>query len=269
MADKLEQWIEWGHKVALGVCSDETQHALRSYLRKIAGKLPQGVDAWQEFETYVLVPRKRSGKVYKNWLFGEVAKKSDQGCTEEHILNGLRKGVAKSLRTALREADVRKRAGVSSRVLLRGDLPAEERPSEEESVWITSAPDSASQAADRELDALAPVLAEPIFERLKHHHRVALAVRSRRRVPLYHPVVLQVARRKNAVVSDSVHQVREIIRQEITRLFPRADRQELGYLDAKVSCALVLRCYQWTKSEISCQPLFTIEGYNEDDANGC
>lgn len=201
MHTRTEHWQRWARKCALGLCPDDTRHALQSFiasrfqhyrdtyaLHMTSGRtaaMPVAPhEAWHGFETWLRLRNTRQGKVYKLWLLAHA------GLPETPDLSRLESAASLMVRDVVRD---NLRREFSPPFMVSMDAPLERRTDDAGpslADLIPAAPTEAAEHAD--LQHLAAAETQSVLRGLARRHRLALLARELG-LPLSHPAVLRVA----------------------------------------------------------------------------
>ncbi|NLF17966.1 MAG: hypothetical protein GX595_12060 [Lentisphaerae bacterium] len=270
----VAHWAEWKARCAAGLCSAEAQASFAKLgrglmekhqtkvgaigrdhepLRRLLDSTAPALSAWHLLETFAIVPRSQSAKIYKDYILQSGLR------TPSDPAAGCRKAASIVMRSALREFARREcpdlgmvslqspvEGGGESAATLEQLLPAEEAfflPGEEDDLG-------------RHADALAPV----VFDSLAVRERVALLATALGISTLADPRVVRAAGCPFQRLYEARKAIRRAIDRAIAARFPSDDEDPdaLELLAHRTAQALVPLVFSWGKSEESCAPLFSM-----------
>jgi hypothetical protein len=236
---KLDAWVEWRKRCALGLCRDETKAALQAWAKTLAfrmwsGTLTDQIDwAWHLFETQFILTGTARKNTPKVMMFAAAA----AAPSDMARLGVLEEYAKKVLFSALRDCAVKETwgrrdatKGFQKLTVLRPDAPG--APSLEELLpdphFRGVHPDSAAAHAD--LDQIAFNEAANWFNSLADRERVALGAFFSER-SLAHPKVIELAGcEKSQVYKAKDHAVRPFVVALLAKYSSGNDRETMREL---------------------------------------
>jgi hypothetical protein len=268
----VAHWAEWKEKCAAGLCSAEAQAAFRClgrtyyewHRRKLGAVHRDGAtivggecgddspDAWHILETYAIVPRPKSAKLYKDYILSSAILSKDNPAAACQTAAGL------VMRSALREYALRECADTRADSLYepRGDGVALI------DVLLPEADGAFGPGEEQELRVLAGEMAPGVFDGLNQRQRVFLLATVLGVSSLADPRVSTAAGCSYQRLYEAKTTIRDAIIRAIGARFP-ADSEDpsaitlLGEMISRALCPLTLA---WGKAEKTCAPLFTLAG---------
>ena len=207
---RLESFLEWKARCAMGLCSVAVQGELcefgglhfARYVRRYAhrtntpceGSILAGRDAWHLYETYLTVRSNREGKRYKDWLFDRCV---GMGESEVEAVVG---GAVLLMRDVVRD-HLRRECAPARMLSLQSPLGSPEESGLTLEDMLPGNIDPVDEVAGRELERLASMHAEELMARMELRDKVAVLAKNLG-LSLAHPAVEKAAGCRKSVLNE-------------------------------------------------------------------
>jgi len=263
----LFAFLEWRRRCALAACSAPSAARLRefavtrfdAFCRRYApfpaARVPHPLtpaagDCWHLFETHLTVDETRAGKRYKQWLF-EAARAGD-GPPLARLTGGAALLMRDVVRTWLAREGPRPRTD-SLQAPLGADVAGARLTLED---LLPGESDPADEAAQRDLERCAAVIAERGWPDLDRRERIVLAARECGRT-LSDPAVERAAECRKSMLYAAFRAVLARLAAQLRRDCRGEAPSALAALARLALAELSRRAFHWAKSEKSCTALFS------------
>jgi hypothetical protein len=260
---KLEHWLEWGERCALGRCAEHTRDRLTSFARhrfalflrvfspltsisRDEVEVPAGRDAWHLFETHAVARSLGTGKVFKRWIFGRMGK------DPETWYDSVSSGATLILRNVVREYAVRELPRERT-ISLESQLDAGyEFASGDE--LLPSVPGVEAEVHLHDLDEIARTLEQEVFDLSTPRERIALVAKSTG-ISLDHPLVNKAAGCGRTALGETYRNYVLSIGGMLRNRYPDDEPETLMLLSMQLLERIKKITFLWFEAENVCPEL--------------
>lgn len=267
----LEHWMEWKRRCALGLCSRDTQAALRrfahvrfrTFLRRYAYRsnvspeaiaVPPPRDTWHLLETRCQITNTRRGKRYKDWL---LARTRGAGRAPLAVIEG---GATLILRDAVR-AYITRELPARDTVSLNTPVAGTDGALTIEHL-LTAAGDPSEETSRREYERLATRSGEHAFRETTRRERLVILAKQLA-ISLAHPAIEQMAGCRKSMLHAAYRGFVKRVAEAVKTRYAEEDEDAVVTLTLLTLRHVGVRVLEWAKAENTCTTVFKLV---EEDA---